>query len=258
MKAAPRLEGSTISEDIDMSANTSVEQVERKSETTRGVVRWLIREVIGVLFVAATLFISAGRLDWVWGWALVGIYAIWVGANALILIPTSPELLAERAARRKGIKGWDTAILSTIGLATMAKYILAGLDVRFGWTAQMPLALHMVALVIAALGYAVGTWAMAANAFFSLVVRIQEDRGHAVATGGPYRYVRHPGYTGSVAFELATPIMLGSVWALIPGGLNALLTVVRTALEDKTLHEELPGYAEYAQQTRYHLLPGIW
>lgn len=247
-----------MSEKLNGDTNTSAEHVESKPDTARGVTRWLVREVMGVLFVAATLFIPAGRLDWVWGWALVGIYAIWVGANALILIPRSPELLAERATRRKGIKTWDTVILSIIGLTTIAKHILAGLDVRFGWTGQMPLALQIAALVIAALGYALGTWAMATNAFFSTVVRIQEDRGHAVATGGPYRYVRHPAYIGTFAFEVTTPIMLGSWWALIPGGLAALLTLVRTALEDKTLHEELPGYAEYAQQTRYRLLPGIW
>ncbi len=247
-----------MNQDRDARGVASIEQMERKSDTSRGVTRWLIREVMGVLFVAATLFIPAGRLDWAWGWAMVGIYAVWVGANALILIPTSPELLAERAARRKGTKAWDTAILGVIGLSTLAKYILAGLDVRFGWTAAMPLLLQIAASLISVLGYALGTWAMAANAFFSLVVRIQQDRGHAVATGGPYRYVRHPGYTGSIAFELATPIMLGSLWALIPGILNALLTIVRTALEDKTLHAELPGYAEYVQQTRYRLLPGIW
>jgi protein-S-isoprenylcysteine O-methyltransferase Ste14 len=149
-------------------------------------------------------------------------------------------------------------ILSFVGLTTIAKYILAGLDVRFEWTAQMPLTLQIAALVIAALGYALGTWAMAANAFFSKVVRIQEDRGHAVATGGPYRYVRHPGYTGTIASELATPIMLGSLWALIPGGLAALLFVIRTALEDRTLHEELDGYRDYARRVRYRLLPGIW
>ena len=102
------------------------------------------------------------------------------------------------------------------------------------------------------------TWSMAANAFFSQTVRIQKDRGHTVATGGPYRYVRHPGYAASILFQIATPLILGSVWAFIPCGLTVLLSVVRTALEDRTLLEELPGYAEYAQQTRYRLLPGIW
>jgi protein-S-isoprenylcysteine O-methyltransferase Ste14 len=213
---------------------------------------------MGVLIVAVILFLSAGRLDWAMGWALVGIYAVWVGANALILIPRSPELLAERALRRKPDKSWDSVLLSVFGLATMAKYIIAGLDVRYGWTAQMGLSLQIAALFVAAMGYALGTWAMAANAFFSMVYRIQGDRGHTVASAGPYQYVRHPGYAGVIAFELATPIMLGSLWALLPGALSALLTLVRTMLEDQALQEELPGYAEYAQQTRHRLLPGIW
>jgi protein-S-isoprenylcysteine O-methyltransferase Ste14 len=230
-----------------------------KDETARGVRSWVRREIIGVAMVAVILFLSAGRLDWAMGWAMVGIYTLWVGANALLLIPRNPELLAERARRnQEGIKTWDKMLLSVIGLATLAKYILAGLDVRYGWTAQMPLTIQIIALAVSALGYALGTWAMVTNAYFSMIVRIQEDRGHAVVSHGPYRYVRHPGYTGTTAFELATPIMLGSLWALIPGVLAAALTIVRTALEDRTLQEELDGYRAYAQRVRYRLLPGIW
>jgi protein-S-isoprenylcysteine O-methyltransferase Ste14 len=99
---------------------------------------------------------------------------------------------------------------------------------------------------------------MVSNAFFAEGVRIQEERGHTVATGGPYRYVRHPGYVGAIAAGLSTPFLLGSPWALIPAGISATLYVVRTALEDRTLREELPGYAEYAEQTGYRLLPGVW
>jgi protein-S-isoprenylcysteine O-methyltransferase Ste14 len=102
------------------------------------------------------------------------------------------------------------------------------------------------------------TWSMAANAFFAQTVRIQEDRGHTVATGGPYRYVRHPGYVGGILFQVATPLILGSVWALIPAGLTVCLTIIRTALEDRTLLEELDGYKEYAGRVRYRLLPGVW
>jgi protein-S-isoprenylcysteine O-methyltransferase Ste14 len=211
-----------------------------------------------VVFVAATLLIPAGRLDWIWGWALVGIYAIWVAANALILIPRDPQLLVERAARRKGVATWDTTILAAIGLLTMAKHIAAGLDLRFGWPPEIPVALQLVGFVVAALAYALTTWAMTSNTFFSLVYRIQEDRDHAVATAGPYRFVRHPGYVGTIAFELATPILLGSLWALIPGTLAAVLTVVRTALEDRSLCEDLESYTEYAQKVRYRLLPGVW
>jgi protein-S-isoprenylcysteine O-methyltransferase Ste14 len=232
------------------------------TETKRGVVRWLIREVLaGSGFVGLSLFLPARTLNWPMGWALVGIYLTWTTATAVLLIPRSPDLLIERMARRKDNKKWDTILMSIVGLATLAKHIVAGFDFHEGWTVnmwQVPLALQIATLVVAALGYALGVWAMTANAYFSKIVRIQNDRGHMVATGGPYRYVRHPGYTGTVLFELTTPIMLGSLWALIPGGLAAILMIVRTALEDKTLRRELEGYKDYAKQTRYRLLPGVW
>jgi protein-S-isoprenylcysteine O-methyltransferase Ste14 len=208
--------------------------------------------------VAATLFLPAWRLDWVWGWALVGVYALWVATNALILIPRRPELLVERVQSQKSSKAWEMAIMGIFGVSTIAKYILAGLDFRNGWTAPLSLPIHTAALLVTALGFAMVTWAMVANTFFSTTYRLQEDRGHAVASSGPYRVVRHPGYVGTIAFELATPIMLGSLWALMLGGLGALLIVVRTALEDRTLQEELSGYAEYTQRTRYRLLPKVW
>jgi protein-S-isoprenylcysteine O-methyltransferase Ste14 len=96
------------------------------------------------------------------------------------------------------------------------------------------------------------------NKFFSDVIRIQMDRGHTVVSRGPYQYVRHPGYIGMISYALATPFLLDSPWALIPGGLMALLVIIRTVVEDRTLLAELDGYKEYAQQTRYRLLPVIW
>jgi protein-S-isoprenylcysteine O-methyltransferase Ste14 len=238
-----------------MTADTS-----EKSDVKRGVMRWLRREIIGILFTAALLFGSAGRLDWVMGWALVGVYALWVGGVAVIMIPTNPEMLAERARRSlEGTKKWDMVILSVVGVIELVKLIVAGLDMRWGWSPQFPLALQLAGVVVAVLAQDVLlTWSMAANAFFSMTVRIQEERGHTVVTGGPYRYVRHPGYAASILFLLATPLILSSVWAFIPSGISVLLSIVRTALEDKTLLEELDGYEEYAQRVRYRLLPGIW
>jgi protein-S-isoprenylcysteine O-methyltransferase Ste14 len=223
----------------------------------RGVIRWLFRETTGVLGQAAVLFLSVGRWDWAMGWAFVIATALWVSATALVVIPRNPDLLAERLGPRKGAKTWDAVIMSIVGLALIACYIVAGLDVRYEWT-RISLPLQIAALVIVVLGYALTVWATAANAFFSLIVRIQQERGHTVAAGGPYRFVRHPAYAGGFVLYLATPVMLGSLWALIPGGLSALLMVVRTALEDKLLLNELDGYKEYAARVGYRLLPGIW
>jgi protein-S-isoprenylcysteine O-methyltransferase Ste14 len=137
-------------------------------------------------------------------------------------------------------------------------WVVAGLDVRFHWTGGMPVAFHLGGLLANVLGYALFLWAMVSNAFFAEGVRIQQERGHAVATGGPYRYVRHPGYVGAIVASVGTPFLLGSLWGLIAAVLSATLYVVRTGLEDKTLMQELPGYADYARQTRHRLLPGFW
>ena len=234
-----------------------------RADVSAGVRRWAIKGAVGVLTAALLLFLPAWRLDWPMGWAVVALYGLWHGALALLLIPRSPELLAERGAGpQEGAKRWDTAVLGVVGLTTIAKYVIAGFDLRLGWTSQLwrPVApvIQVAALVVAAMGFALTTWAMVANAFFSEVVRIQDDRGHTVATGGPYRYARHPGYVGQIAFELAVSVALGSLWALIPGVLSALLIILRTALEDRTLQEELAGYQEYAGRVRYRLLPGVW
>jgi protein-S-isoprenylcysteine O-methyltransferase Ste14 len=99
---------------------------------------------------------------------------------------------------------------------------------------------------------------MLTNHYFSTFVRIQADRGHQVVSGGPYAFVRHPGYVGIIATTLAVPLVLGSAWAFLPALVSALLLGVRTALEDRTLQKELPGYDEYAARVRFRLLPLIW
>jgi protein-S-isoprenylcysteine O-methyltransferase Ste14 len=132
------------------------------------------------------------------------------------------------------------------------------LNVRFGWLPAVAVWAQVAALVVYLLGWAAHLWAMSANRFFALVVRMQSDRGQTVATGGPYRYVRHPGYVGGILLTVAAGLLLGSAWALLPGALGAILLIIRTALEDKMLQDELDGYREYAGRVCYRLLPGVW
>jgi protein-S-isoprenylcysteine O-methyltransferase Ste14 len=130
--------------------------------------------------------------------------------------------------------------------------------VRFGWSGNVPLPVYPTAAFVWVLGFALISWAMASNRFFSTVVRIQQEREHAVVTAGPYQYVRHPGYVGFTVMMLVTPLLLGSWWALIPVACAIVVIIVRTALEDRTLQTELAGYSDYAQRVRYRLLPGVW
>jgi len=222
------------------------------------ILRFAVREIMGVATVGVALFWSAGRVDWWPGWALIAIMLVWITATTIVILRINPDLLAERLGPRKGAKRWDMAIMGIVGIATLVRLIIAGLDQRYGWTSGIPLGAQIAALVVTALGYALVVWATASNAFFSQIVRMQSERGHTVAAGGPYRFVRHPAYVGTILSELAVPVLLASWWALIPGGLNAVLFVLRTALEDRTLQAELNGYTDYACQVRYRLLPGVW
>jgi protein-S-isoprenylcysteine O-methyltransferase Ste14 len=222
------------------------------------VTRFAIRETMGIAIMGAALFLSAGKIDWWPAWAAMAVMVAWIMATAIVIFRSNPDLLAERLGPREGAKAWDMAIMSILGVTQLARYIVAGLDQRYSWTGGLPLATQIAAFAVCSVGYALVVWATASNMFFSQICRIQVERGHTVATGGPYRYVRHPAYVGAILYELAVPILLASWWALIVSGLNAVLLILRTALEDRTLQAELAGYVDYARHVRYRLLPGIW
>ncbi len=101
-------------------------------------------------------------------------------------------------------------------------------------------------------------WAMVHNPYFERSVRIQHERKHRVVKTGPYSYVRHPGYLGSLLFYVAFPLISGSALAFCAGMLGIIGILARTSLEDRTLREELTGYGEYAREVRYRLIPHVW
>lgn len=156
--------------------------------------------------------------------------------------------------RQPGAKCWDVWLAGIASLAAIA--IVAALDELWGWSAEIPIGLHSIGGLLFCAGWVFFLWAMASNPFFSESVRIQEN--HKVAQRGPYRLVRHPGYFGNVIGCLGQPLLLESWWAFIPATLTIIPFAIRTALEDKTLQEELNGYSNYTEQVHYRLIPGIW
>ena len=213
--------------------------------------------VFSVAITSVCLFGSVGRLDWLNAWVLLGLNFV-ASIVTTALLWRYPELLVERSNIKAG-KSWDKAIVGIVVLlGPVATWITAGLDTRFHWSDGMPPLAFIGGVVVAVLAAALIAWAMRSNKFFSSVVRIQKDRGHVVVGGGPYRFVRHPGYTGMSVFTLATPLILNSRWAFAPAMATAAVTVLRTALEDRTLHNELDGYADYARRVKYKLVPAIW
>ena len=242
-----------------MSTNTVANQPGAKVSIAR-LLRRGVQVLLAVAALAAMLFISSGRLDWVMAWVYVGAFAIVLVVMVVYQELSNPELLAERSELkpREGVQTWDVILSAVVRLSLLASYVVAGLDVRFGWKPELALAVQIAALVVGLLGVALIVWAMAANRYAAVYARIQKERGHTVTTTGPYRFVRHPFYVGTITFSLAIPLVLGSPWALIPGGLAALLFIVKAAAEDRMLREGLEGYREYAERVRYRLVPGVW
>ena len=241
-----------------MHTTPEVPHTENHPNIAAGIATRFLQIVIGVGLIAAILFLAAGRLNWLWAWVLLGIYLVSVLINSAFMLHTNPETIAERG-RLKGMKDWDKVVGGLWGLAQwLLLPLMAGLDVRFGWTRELSTPWHVVGAVLFAAGLGLFGWAMITNAYFSTAVRVQTDRGQTVCSTGPYRFVRHPGYVGTILQSLGLPFLLGSLWALIPGITAVVLMIIRTALEDHTLQAELPGYREFVQKVRYRVIPGIW
>jgi protein-S-isoprenylcysteine O-methyltransferase Ste14 len=217
--------------------------------------QWILVTVL----LAVLLFALAGRMDLPMFWAYIVIHSGAQLAMALLVFRRNRDLLEERQNPGVGAKAWDRVLLWMYGLSIIALFVVAGLDVgRLHWSDTMPLWGQVVALLGFALSFAFIIWAMMVNDFYSRIVRIQGDRGQYVVTQGPYRFVRHPSYIGSILIWICAAPALGSWLALAPAALIVATLVVRTSLEDCTLQMELDGYSEYAQWVRYRLLPGVW
>jgi len=231
--------------------------VERSTPLT-----WL-RVTVVYLLVPLLLLLCGGDVDWWEAW----IFSLQIVAAALLgrlwAERRHPGLLAERQRVRfedtTDVKPWDKVLAPLMAISlSFPLVIVAGLDHRHGWSPEFPIGLKILGFIAIALGYLFGVWAMAENRFFSSMVRIQTDRGHSVCDSGPYRFVRHPGYAGNILPLPGIVLALGSVWTLIPAAVAIVILIVRTALEDRTLQEELPGYRDYAEVVRYRLIPGIY
>jgi len=227
-------------------------------EIKRKIASWMLGITFGMVFYAALLVLSAGKWDWFWGWVFLLLMVLAMAAHVLVLVPINPALLADRAGglRQPGSKRWDIWLATLMSLFFFSIVVVAGLDERWGWTGEIALGWRLAGCLLFIVHWTIFIWAMACNPFFSESVRIQP--GHQVAQRGPYRLVRHPGYLGNLLGCIGQPLLLGSWWAFIPAFLTILTLAIRTALEDKTLQQELPCYPEYAQQVRYRLFPRIW
>lgn len=231
---------------------------EAETLTPSGRRRPWIMALIGAAGGAILLGLG-GRWDWLEGWGLAAAFFAYLVGTSLWLVRYAPGLSSERARAvaqpgslaERLIQIWAVVVL-------LALIVVSALDGgRFRWS-TVPPAARLAGWLVLAGYFALNLWVLAHNAYLSAVVRIQAERGHTVVTTGPYRIIRHPMYAGLCLLAAGLPLALGSAWGLIPGALLAVTFVLRTQQEDRFLAAHLPGYREYAQQTRYRLLPGVW
>jgi protein-S-isoprenylcysteine O-methyltransferase Ste14 len=208
--------------------------------------RWAL--LLG-LYIGLGTLIGLARF-WVFGAILV--------AGALYLsVAADPTLLEERI--RPGGPTIDRRALRAIRICAAALFVVVITDITlFHWSDSVPPSTRAPAMVVFAAATALAVRAVVANRFFSVAVRVQNDRGHHVVSEGPYAVVRHPGYLGMIVAAPAAVLALGSWLGLVPALGYSALIARRAVLEDRYLREHLDGYAEYADRVRFRLVPGVW
>jgi protein-S-isoprenylcysteine O-methyltransferase Ste14 len=216
--------------------------------------RYLLAVIAFEALLAVLIFSAAGRIDLPWVWALLATHALLM---ALGFRAMDPDLRRERMRRRGG--GIDRVFRSLILAFIVAHLVVAALDAgRFGWSPALPDGVRAAALLAYAAGVRLSMRAMAVNRFFAPAVRLQPERGQYAVTAGPYRFVRHPGYAGMLLAVFAECLVLASLWAALPALAFAAVLAARTAVEDRMLRHHLRGYADYALNVRYRLVPCVW
>lgn len=221
-------------------------------------IRSIVRILVGCALIAGGLFWTADTADWPEAWLLLAFLVAMLLASAAYLWRANPEIFVARdhlAAR--GTKPWDYAMLAGIVAGFTMLVWVAGFDYRFGWS-PLPVIAIAFGYLLLAMGNLAITVAQAANRHFEPSVRIQADRAHSVMEGGPYAFIRHPGYAGGALIVFGMALALASGWALLPAAFVIGVLVLRTVLEERTLREELAGYAAYSRRVKWRWIPGIW
>ncbi len=239
--------------------NNSKNFPEESNKLTKSGIRYIIAMFILLIIQAIILFACSSTIYLPRAWFFLSITFIYYLLSTIILYRVNPELINQRGDIKPDAKLWDQFLMRAHNI--MLIFIMPaiiGLDVgRFHWSG-ISFYYIIPGLVLYITSVILINWAMIVNPHFEATVRIQKDRNHKVITTGPYKIVRHPGYLSGILWSIAVPLIIGSTFGLISGGIAIILLIIRTFLEDKTLYNELDGYSEYVERVKYRLFPGIW
>jgi protein-S-isoprenylcysteine O-methyltransferase Ste14 len=220
--------------------------------------RGIFRIFSWILFKILLLFGSAGSLVWLRGWIYISYLFSYQFFYILTLMIVNPMLLNERGKfNLNETKHYDKYFIISCYILVPLMLIVAGLDFRFQWS-SIPFIVIYPCLVAIILTSMLALWAHISNSHFILTSRDDILENQQVFKVGPYKYIRHPGYLSAIIQWVCYPILLGSLFSLIPALIYVSSLFMRTYFEDKTLRIELKGYEDYSKMTNYRLLPHIW
>lgn len=230
-------------------ANTSVQK-----QASKYVLMLMIQRILGL----ACFLLAAGSLSDVRGWIYFSMYFIISIITISVMFSNHAETLSERGKKHENTKSWDKVFLGIYApSAFYIIYIVAGLGVRFQWPILSKTFMY-IGVVLYVVSTILGVWPMMENKHFESTSRIQDDRNQTVITTGPYRLVRHPGYSSIIIWAVSVPMIFGSVYTGIVSAIIIVTITIRTYFEDPMLQKELHGYLEYANKVKYRLIPFIW
>ena len=224
--------------------------------------RTMLAAQIAGMFVVFTLalFVAAGTINWPAGWAFLVLFFGFTIAISIWLLRHNPGLLTERMTGigKADQKVWDKVFTLLAQIVFLGWLVLAPLDaVRFRWS-HMPASLQLVGAILLVISFYLFFLTFRENAYLSPAVRIQRERGQAVVSTGPYRYVRHPMYATAIIFLVGATLLLGSWLGLLVQLILVLGLAFRAVAEERVLREELPGYSEYMASVRWRFIPHVF
>jgi protein-S-isoprenylcysteine O-methyltransferase Ste14 len=203
--------------------------------------------IIQLLFGLGICLISAGDIMYLGAWILTGLFLV----TYVIFFFILPKDVKENRANKDANKAlYEKVLVIPMYLFGYGTYVIAGLDQRLGWSTDIPLYMLILAIFIFAIGMLITGWSMRENPYFS---KMQTAEDHPIITSGPYQIIRHPGYLGMMTYLSVVPIILESLYAMLPTLLVILLFIIRTYMEDHYLRTHSPAYQMYAAEVKHKL-----
>ena len=210
--------------------------------------------LFGALLIGAMLFLPAWTVNYFGAWLFIGVLFVPMIIMGGVLLFRSPDLLARRLDGKEKAKT-QKGVVALSGLMFPVGFVISALDFRFGWSGVRA-STQIIAALIFLFGYGLYAEVMRENAYLSRTVKVEQ--GQTVISTGLYGVVRHPMYLATLFMFLSIPLILGSLWGVIPFLLYPAIIVVRILDEEKLLTAELSGYDDYRKKVKFRLIPFIW